>query len=379
MRSNQEKIIGDVIALLPSLTRGLDVNVKFRHIKDFEFTPECAVFDVVDIDLVHGWLVDPQNKDLVQLFGDKSYNQLVELAISVQSPVKKKPANADKGKQENAAEANTSTNTSTTNASADTQHAQMTRQFLDRTQSQMTYHGLMELYTNVKERQLCVLFRNNHFSVLFKMDRKLYTLMTDAGYADVAELVWEELAEIDGDSIFCDDEFRAVTMADSESDSYSEDDRHHGPSDWEYMSPVSVRVNGRFVRGVFLHWVDNWTCGVGLLRRVARPPYGDDDYQYREVNRCEVASRVISTPPALPDPVVRGEPVDTQSAAAHRAAAERENADLAMALRLQARDDEEQARMMQEHAREQMPALANFLEKKKKKKKKEGGSGCVVM
>lgn len=40
--------------------------------------------------------------------------------------------------------------------------------FLDRTASQLTYHGLYELNSTVKENQLCVFFRNNHFSTLYK-------------------------------------------------------------------------------------------------------------------------------------------------------------------------------------------------------------------
>lgn len=43
----------------------------------------------------------------------------------------------------------------------------------------MTYHGLVCLHEGVRERELCVLFRNNHFSTLFKLDNQLYLLMTD--------------------------------------------------------------------------------------------------------------------------------------------------------------------------------------------------------
>lgn len=30
------------------------------RISDFEFTPECAIFDLLDIPLYHGWIVDSQ-------------------------------------------------------------------------------------------------------------------------------------------------------------------------------------------------------------------------------------------------------------------------------------------------------------------------------
>ena len=39
---------------------GVDVNVRFTDFDKFEFTDEVAIFDLLGIPLVHGWLVDPQ-------------------------------------------------------------------------------------------------------------------------------------------------------------------------------------------------------------------------------------------------------------------------------------------------------------------------------
>ena len=39
---------------------GVDINVQFTDIDKFEFTDEVAIFDLLGIPLVHGWLVDPQ-------------------------------------------------------------------------------------------------------------------------------------------------------------------------------------------------------------------------------------------------------------------------------------------------------------------------------
>ena len=44
----------------------------------------------------------------------------------------------------------------------------MAEEFLERTASQLTYHGLHELVTTLKEDELAVFFRNNHFSTLLK-------------------------------------------------------------------------------------------------------------------------------------------------------------------------------------------------------------------
>jgi hypothetical protein len=32
----------------------------FAGVSDFEYTPECIIFDLLNISLYHGWLVDPQ-------------------------------------------------------------------------------------------------------------------------------------------------------------------------------------------------------------------------------------------------------------------------------------------------------------------------------
>ncbi|WVZ78551.1 hypothetical protein U9M48_026243 [Paspalum notatum var. saurae] len=73
---NREQNIADAIDLLPRLTTGIDVNVMFRKIDDFEFTRERAIFDLLDIPLYHGWIVDPQDTETAAAIGSKSYNAL---------------------------------------------------------------------------------------------------------------------------------------------------------------------------------------------------------------------------------------------------------------------------------------------------------------
>lgn len=59
--------INDTMTVLPKLSTGLDVNVRFTGVSDFEYTPECIVFDLLNIPLYHGWLVDPQVSPLTCL------------------------------------------------------------------------------------------------------------------------------------------------------------------------------------------------------------------------------------------------------------------------------------------------------------------------
>ncbi|EGV91218.1 Protein FAM63A [Cricetulus griseus] len=70
------------MTVLPKLATGLDVNVRFTGVSDFEYTPECSIFDLLGIPLYHGWLVDPQSPEAVSAVGKLSYNQLVEKIIT---------------------------------------------------------------------------------------------------------------------------------------------------------------------------------------------------------------------------------------------------------------------------------------------------------
>ncbi|XP_012835492.1 PREDICTED: protein FAM63A-like [Erythranthe guttata] len=89
---NRQKDIADTIRLLPRLTTGVDMNIKFRRIDDFEFTPESAIFGLLGIPLYHGWIVDPQHNETYAAICSKSYNiRTLELvSLETKSEQKKK-------------------------------------------------------------------------------------------------------------------------------------------------------------------------------------------------------------------------------------------------------------------------------------------------
>lgn len=62
-RLDYEANVSDAVVLLPKLQTGIDVNVKFSAVSDFEYTSECIIFDLFNIVLYHGWLVDPQVRE----------------------------------------------------------------------------------------------------------------------------------------------------------------------------------------------------------------------------------------------------------------------------------------------------------------------------
>ncbi|NWT55793.1 MINY1 hydrolase, partial [Erythrocercus mccallii] len=179
LQLNFQQNISDTMTVLPKLSTGLDVNVRFTGVSDFEYTPECIVFDLLNIPLYHGWLVDPQSPEQVQAVGKLSYNQLVEKIITCKQA----------------------------SDSSLVSEGLVAEQFLESTASQLTFHGLCELTARAREGELGVFFRNNHFSTMIKHKGHLYLLVTDQGFLQEEGVVWESLHSVDGDSCFCDTEF----------------------------------------------------------------------------------------------------------------------------------------------------------------------------
>ncbi|KAI9314910.1 hypothetical protein BX666DRAFT_1964635 [Dichotomocladium elegans] len=185
------------LSILPNLQMGLDVNVRFSSIRGFEPTDELAMFDLFGVDLVHGWVADPQDYETYRVVVEKcgSYNSVVECVVrgdtlSSSNSQNNKHWTADEDRQIHEGLVATS--------------------FLDDTATQLTYYGLQMLADTVPANKLFVLFRNNHFSTLFKHPDTggLFILVTDQGLVNEKSIVWESLGDIDqGSSEFFDGKF----------------------------------------------------------------------------------------------------------------------------------------------------------------------------
>lgn len=57
----------------------------FHSVSAFEFTSVLGVFDLFEISLYHGWLVDPRDTELASIVGDRTYNRLVEEIIHLKA------------------------------------------------------------------------------------------------------------------------------------------------------------------------------------------------------------------------------------------------------------------------------------------------------
>lgn len=88
------------------------------------------------------------------------------------------------------------------------------KRFFSTYPTQLTPYGLESIKQSMLPGSFEILFRNDHFSTIYKhpRDGNLYTLITDAGYADRDEVIWESLVDISGQhSEFFSGDFQSVS------------------------------------------------------------------------------------------------------------------------------------------------------------------------
>ncbi|KAF2999249.1 hypothetical protein E8E13_002837 [Curvularia kusanoi] len=169
----------------------------------FENTPDMRLYRTFDVPLIHGWLPE-EGSEAYQAFERvaKSY----ETSQYVQFQEEELDAKLQSGQPLTDSEQQMFTDI----------HA--IKEFLSRWPTQLTDHGLKVMKESLKPGQAAILFRNDHFTTLFKDPRtqNLVTLVTDQGYSTHDEIVWESLIDVNGmgSELFSGD-FRPVGNHDS--------------------------------------------------------------------------------------------------------------------------------------------------------------------
>lgn len=82
--------------------------------------------------------------------------------------------------------------------------------FLESNSTQLTVYGLAELHSTLIESEIAILFRNSHFYVIRKHNQHIYTLVTDVGFMNELNTVWEILTDVTGDSTFFNGSFQPI-------------------------------------------------------------------------------------------------------------------------------------------------------------------------
>lgn len=213
---NLEQNIHDAMEIMPKLKTGLDVNIRFTGITDFEYTPECIIFDLLRIPLYHGWLPDSELTELKNAIGNQSYNQLVDNIITNKSSIE--PEIMTK--------------------------VLIAEEFLERTASQLTMFGLRELNSKIKDNEIGILFRNNHFLTLLKREGEIYTLVTDHGYLTEDNIIWETLDNIEGAGRFFDSNFQVSEITNRQVSEFNAIDQRQQQLENDFLMALSLREEG---------------------------------------------------------------------------------------------------------------------------------------
>eukprot|EP01032_Pedospumella_encystans_P011814 gene11814-13709_t len=217
------KLVESVLNILPKLARGLDLNVIFSGVNKFEFTEEISVFDALGIQLLHGWICDPNDIPASALIGNLSYNHLIFRLVEYKSlSLERKEAEAEDnaaglsiGGESEEPDSNSAKVEPKKDIHELRREGALIEKFLADTAGQFTYPGMLALYSTMQDRQFAVFFRNNHFSTMYFYNGQLFTLITDLGYLQEPSVVWELLDHIDGNSEFYNELFEPLASAQS--------------------------------------------------------------------------------------------------------------------------------------------------------------------
>lgn len=197
--------VGDLYSFLITLHTGMNVNPRFvlpgaphigsveaevsmNHMSSkpgvFEETREMVLYSTFGIPLIHGWIPPPDSPEYAAFERSaKTFDDALNIQFREQELEDK---------------------LETTGLSPEEQQLYediaLIKQYLDSYPTQLTEHGLQVMSQSLIPGQIAILFRNDHFSTLYKDPRTgaLTTLVTDAGYSSHDEIVWETLVDVNG-------------------------------------------------------------------------------------------------------------------------------------------------------------------------------------
>lgn len=218
--------VSELYAFLKGLHTGMNVNPRYiptpEHVKahkrtslthvhpsergdfipgTFEDTRDMNLYATFSIPLIHGWL-PPKNNPVYEAFARQasSYDDVQSLLFREEELEDKLGNDASGGLSEQEQEMY--------------QDIMTIKSFLASSATQLTHYGLEVITQAVKPGSFSILFRNDHFSTLYRHPQtlQLLVLVTDAGYYTHDEIVWESLVDVNGERAeFLSGDFRLVS------------------------------------------------------------------------------------------------------------------------------------------------------------------------
>lgn len=168
MQAHCSEIQRKIWDVVQTLATGFDVDVVFTRTDGFTMTPECLLLDCLDLNLRHGWIA-PRGL----LPGPEvSFESLTLVANEPGFP-----------------------------------HSEAIKKFLRG--PQLTLIGLVSLQEDLVENVPYILYWNNHYNTIVKINGVLLSLVTDSNYLRTSA-VWQMLHEVNGDGVYLDSNFTPI-------------------------------------------------------------------------------------------------------------------------------------------------------------------------
>ena len=168
-----------------------------RFAGGFEDTREMQLYSTFAVPLIHGWIPPRTHPAFAALVRSaKSYEDAQNLMFSEEDL-------EDKLQRQGL----------TPSEQLLLEDIASIKYFLSSSATQLTGYGLDSITESLNAGQIAILFRNDHFSTLYRHPRsgQLFTLVTDMGYAGHDEVVWESLVDVSGEGCeFFAGDFRPV-------------------------------------------------------------------------------------------------------------------------------------------------------------------------
>ncbi|QSZ34515.1 hypothetical protein DSL72_006109 [Monilinia vaccinii-corymbosi] len=241
--------VGDLYSFLLSLHTGMNVNPLFfptvatQSANDtqksmtnthpvqregslpgaFEETREMKLYGTFSVPLIHGWLPEEESPAYMALKRSaRSYEDAQNLMFH-EEVLEDKLATEGLSLEEQGILEDIAT----------------IKAFFVSAATQLTAHGLDLITTSMSPGAVAILFRNDHFSTIFRHPTtlQLLQLVTDSGYAGHEEVVWEGLIDVNGERAeFYSGDFRLVSGASTS---------HQGNEEGNWTTVTGRRNNNR--------------------------------------------------------------------------------------------------------------------------------------
>ena len=223
--------VGDLYAFLVNLHTGMNVNPSFVpdepgsiNLMDapivegytsqtsmgkaggFESTREMKLYSTFAIPLIHGWIPASTHPACTALKRSAKTYEDAQNLMFVEEELEGKLSGQGLNQDDQLL----------------LQDIATVKYFLSSSATQLTSYGLDQITKSLQPGSIAILFRNDHFSTLYRHPRSgdLFTLVTDMGFAGHDEVVWESLVDVSGEgSEFFAGDFRPVGNNYSQADS----------------------------------------------------------------------------------------------------------------------------------------------------------------